>query len=356
MGESYMSITKRFFGTADGKEVNIFTLTNSKGMKAEIANYGGVVVSLFVPDKDGKLEDVVLGFDNLQSYTEKGPYLGALIGRFGNRIENASFELNGIVYNLAKNDGNNHLHGGLKGFDKVVWDAEIVDDAGEQSLVLTYLSKDGEENYPGNLSTKVTYKVTEENELYIGYFAVTDKDTVINLTNHSYFNLSGHASGDILGHELMLNSDSFTVANNESIPTGEIKSVEGTPMDFKALTKIGTRINDDFDQLVFAGGYDHNWVLKVSGKAPEKAGEVYDPASGRIMEVYTTKPGVQFYAGNFLDGTKIGKGGTAYNKRAGLCLETQYYPNSIKHKHFPSPILKAGEEYKHVTIYRFSSK
>jgi aldose 1-epimerase len=352
-----MSIEKRLFGkTAEGTEVYLFTLKNSNGMTAEIINYGGVIVSLSVPDAKGNFEDVVLGYDNLESYTKKGPYLGAAIGRHGNRIENATFEIDGIVYNLTKNEGENQLHGGNIGFDKVVWTPEIVVEDGNEALELSYLSKDGEEGYPGNLTVKITYTLTEDNAIKIDYYAVTDKDTVVNLTNHSYFNLSGHASGDILKHKVMINSDSFTVADKQSLPTGEIASVKGTPMDFTELTPVDKGIFSDYEQIVFANGYDHNWILKVSGKEPEKAAEVVDDASGRIMEVYTTKPGVQFYTGNFLDGTHIGKGGVHYKQRSGLCLETQYYPNSLKHKHFPSPILRVGEEYKHTTIYKFLNK
>lgn len=348
-----MSITKKLFGnTADGTPVDIFTLKNSKGMTAEITNYGGIIVSLRVPDKNGNFEDVVLGHDKLENYMRKGPYFGAVIGRHGNRIEGASFEINGVEYKLTKNEGENQLHGGITGFDKVLWEAEIVN----ESLELSYLSKDGEEGYPGNLKVKVTYSVTEDNELRIDYYGVSDKDTVVNLTNHSYFNLAGHASGDILDHKVMINADKFTPADKESLPTGEIREVKGTPMDFTVLTTVGKNIDSDYDQIVFGGGYDHNWVLNVSGKAPEKAAEVVDEKSGRVMEVYTTKPGVQFYTANFLDGTEVGKGGAVYNKRNGLCLETQYFPNSMKHKNFPSPILRAGEKYKHTTIYKFSTK
>jgi aldose 1-epimerase len=352
-----MSITKKLFGnTADGTPVDIFTLKNSKGMTAEITNYGGIIVSLRVPDKNGNFEDVVLGHDKLENYMRKGPYFGAVIGRHGNRIEGASFEINGVEYNLTKNEGENQLHGGITGFDKALWQAEVVNNEGKESLELSYLSKDGEEGYPGNLKVKVTYSVTEDNELKIDYYGVSDKDTVVNLTNHSYFNLSGHSSGDILGHKVMINADNFTPADKESLPTGEIREVKGTPMDFTALTTVGKNIDSDYDQIVFGGGYDHNWILNVSGKAPEKAAEVVDEKSGRVMEVYTTKPGVQFYTANFLDGTDVGKGGAVYNKRNGLCLETQYFPNSMKHKNFPSPILRAGEEYKHITIYKFSTK
>lgn len=349
-----MSITKKFYGKTDsGAEVNIYTLTNSKGMKAEIINYGGIVVSLKVPDRQGQIEDVVLGHDKLEEYFVNKPYFGAIIGRFANRIENGNFEINGIEYKIAKNDGENHLHGGMIGFDKVVWDAEIVEKEGIPALELVYLSKDGEEGYPGNLRVKVTYSLTEDNALKIDYYGISDKDTVINLTNHSYFNLSGQGSGDILNHQVMINGDSFTVNDQYSIPTGEIRNVKGTPMDLTKLTKVGENIDIDYEQLVYGKGYDHNWVLSKEGNSCEKAAEVYDSKSGRVMEVYTTKPGIQFYSGNFIEASEVGKGGASYDKRGGLCLETQYFPNSIKHKHFPSPILRAGEEYKHCTIYKF---
>jgi aldose 1-epimerase len=352
-----MSITKKFFGeTADGTKVDIFTLINSNGMVAEITNFGGILVSLKVPDNKGKFDDVVLGYDKLEYYLKNPTFFGALIGRHANRIEKGKFEINGIEYNVAINDGNNHLHGGLAGFDKKVWHAEIVKKDHNECIELTYRSKDGEENYPGNLDVKVTYTLTDENAIELDYFAISDKDTVVNLTNHSYFNLSGHASGDILKHQVMINADKFTVSDKESIPTGEIRNVKGTPMDLTKLTTIGDGIDSDYEQIVFAGGYDHNWVLNVSGKSPEKSAEVYDPRSGRIMEVYTTEPGVQLYTGNYLGSTEKGKGGAVYKKRAGLCLETQYFPNSLKHKNFPSPVLKAGQEYKHTTIYRFLTK
>lgn len=352
-----MSIIKKNFGkTNEGEDVFLFLLTNSKGMEVKITNYGGIIVSIIVPDKNGKKEDILLGFDKIDGYLNPNPYLGAIIGRHGNRIEDAEFTLNGKTYYLAKNDGNNHLHGGNEGFDKKVWKPEIIHKKNGESLQLTYLSKDGEENYPGNLNVKVIYSLSEENELIIDYYAVSDEDTVVNLTNHAYFNLSGHNSGDILNHQLMLNADKFTVINDECIPTGEIRSVTGTPMDFTSLKTVKEGIFCDDDQIKCGKGYDHNWVLNVSGNTPEKAGEVYEPSSGRIMEVYTTNPGIQFYSGNFIDGCDKGKDGALYTKHSGLCLETQYFPNSLKHKHFPSPILKAGEEYKHTTVYKFSTR
>lgn len=351
----FMSIEKRSFGrTAEGKEATIFTLKNGKGMEAEITNFGGIVVSIKVPDNKNSLADVALGYDNLESYMAKGPYFGATVGRFANRIENGCFEINGVQYKVAQNDGNNHLHGGITGFDKVLWDAETINASDSDSLKLSYLSRDGEEGYPGNLKVTVTYTLTKDNALEIHYEAETDKDTVINLTNHSYFNLSGQDSGNILDHRVMINADKFTVNDAFSIPTGEIREVKGTPMDFTELTEVGRNINSDYEQIKFGNGYDHNFVLNTWGKVSETAAEVYDDKSGRVMEVYTTKPGVQLYTGNFLDNSDIGKGGISYGKRSGLCLETQYFPNSTKHKHFQSPILKAGEKYDHTTIYKFS--
>ena len=351
-----MSITKRFFGTTlNGEEAYIFTLMNSKGMSVKITNFGGVIISIEVPDNKGRFDDVVLGYDKLEQYFSQGPYFGAIIGRFANRIENASFKLNGIEYKIGKNDGENSLHGGIKGFDKVLWNAGIIDGE-KEALELTYLSKDGEEGFPGNLQVKVTYSLTEDNAIRIDYHAQSDKDTIVNLTNHSYFNLSGHNSGDILTHKIMINSDRFTVNDEYSIPTGEIRAVKDTPIDFTELTEIGKNIDSDYEQIVLGKGYDHNWILNINGKDTEKAAEVFDQNSGRVMEVYTTKPGVQFYTGNFLDGSYIGKGGTRYERRSGLCLETQYFPNSINNKHFPSPILRAGEEYNHTTIYKFFTR
>lgn len=339
----------------DGTEIYLYKLSNKNKMSVGIINYGGIIVSIEVPDRDGNIDDVNLGYDNLEQYLEIGQYFGAIIGRHGNRIENAEFDLNGITYRLAKNDGNNHLHGGKRGFDKVVWQAEPIEKDGVQALQLSYLSPDGEENYPGNLDVKVTYTLTDDNSLRIDYFVVSDKDTVVNLTNHAYFNLSGHGSGDILDHQIMINADRFTVINNECIPTGEIRDVSNTPMDLRTLKKVREGIESKDDQIACGNGYDHNWVLNVSGDKPEKAAEVFEPVSGRLMEVFTTKPGMQFYSGNAI--TRVtGKGGAVYDKRGALCLETQYYPNGTRHKHFPSPFLKAGEEYRHTTIYKFSVK
>lgn len=349
-----MGIRRELFGKLMNEvEVDIFTLTNSKGMEVKITNLGGAIVSLKVPDSKGELDDVVLGYDTPQKYLEKGPYLGAIIGRCANRIEEGIFEINNIEYKLQKNS-KHHLHGGNRGFDKVLWESELVNLGDSQALKLSYLSKDGEEGYPGNLEVNVIYSVSEDNELKIDYRAVTDKDTVVNLTNHSYFNLSGHSSGSVLEHKVMINASSFTPSNNESIPTGEILKVDGTPMDLRKLTTVKDKIFSDYEQLNFANGFDHNWVLDVSAEEPKKAGAVVDEKSGRVMEVYTTKPGVQFYTGNFLAGGSTGKDGVTYENRDGLCLETQFFPNAVRCSSFPSPILKVGEEYKHTTIYKFS--
>ena len=350
-----MSI-KKDFGNVNGKKVYLFTLKNSKGMVAEVTNYGGTLISLKVQDNKGEFDDVVLGYETLEDYLKYTNFFGATVGRFANRIENSSFELNGIEYKVAKNEGENHLHGGIIGFDKVVWEENSASQKSDDSIEFSYLSVDGEEGYPGNLDVKVKYTVTEDNELKIEYFAVSDKDTIINLTNHSYFNLSGQGSGDVLKHKIMINADKFTINDKYSIPTGEIADVDNTPMDFRELTYIGKNISSDYQQIVFGNGYDHNWVINNSGKKLEKAAEVYDEKSGRVMEVYTTSPGVQFYSANFLDGLQRGKGGTTYIKRGALCLETQNFPNSMKHKNFPSPILKAKQKYEESTIYKFSAK
>lgn len=352
-----MAITSKLYGkTSDGKEIYLYRLSNSNGMTAEIINYGGIVVSLCVPDRDGKIDDVVLGYEKLEDYENDKFYFGAIIGRHANRIEDSVFEINGREYRLNANEGRNHLHGGLKGFDKVVWDAEIIKNNEGECLQLSYTSADGEENYPGNLQTRVTYTLTSDNALKIDYFAVSDKDTVVNLTNHSYFNLSGHDKGDITEHKIMINADKFTPINKECLPTGEIREVKGTPMDFTVMASIKPGLSSGYEQIVLGNGYDHNYVLNVSGKGIEKAAELYDDKSGRLMEVYTTKPGLQFYSGNFIEDGLKGKGGARYVKRSGLCLETQYFPNAMKHKHFPSPVLRAGQEYRHTTVYKFSVK
>ncbi len=333
--------------------MDIYTLTNKNGASAQITNYGGIVVTLNVPDRSGRLDDVVLGFDNLEEYLKVHPFFGALVGRYGNRIANGKFSLHGVEYTLAQNDGPNSLHGGLKGFDKVFWDAKPLDTPNGPALELTYLSQDGEEGYPGNLLVKVTYTLTHNNELKIDYSATTDKDTVINLTHHSYFNLAGAGKGDILAHELMIKADKFTPVNANMIPTGELRPVAGTPFDFTQPTPIGLRLNQADEQLKFGGGYDHNWVLNSQDGSLALAARVSEPTSGRIMELWTTEPGVQFYSGNFLDGSIIGKGGRAYQYRFALCLETQHFPDSPNHPEFPSTILRAGQTYTSTTVYKF---
>jgi aldose 1-epimerase len=334
--------------------MKLYTLSNSQGVRATITNYGGIVVSLVTPDRNGRPGDIVLGFDNLERYLQPHPHFGALIGRYGNRIGKARFTLNGVEYKLAANNGENHLHGGRKGFDKVFWEARESSTPEGRALELTYLSKDGEENYPGNLSTKVVYTLTDKNELKIDYSATTDKDTVVNLTNHSYFNLAGE--GDILGHVVKLNADRFTPVDAGLIPTGELRSVQGTPFDFNTPTAIGARINQDDEQLRFGKGYDHNWVLTSGGGALAQAAEVFEPKTGRVLEVWTTEPGVQFYTGNFLDGTIQGKGGRVYAHRSGFCLETQHFPDSPNKPAFPSTVLRAGGSYRTTTVWKFSAR
>jgi aldose 1-epimerase len=359
--EQKPGITSQPFGKLpSGQEVQLYKLRNSKGMEADITNYGAIVVRLFAPDKAGKMEDVVLGYDKLADYVKDTPYFGAIVGRYGNRIAGGEFKLDGKIYTLAKNNPGdnpvNALHGGLKGFDKVVWEAKPAQTSAGPSLQLKYLSKDGEEGYPGNLNVTVTYTLTNQNELKIDYLATTDKATPVNLTNHSYWNLTGGVKGDILGHELMIKADRYTPVDKTLIPTGQLTTVDGTPFDFRKPTAIGARVNENNQQLKFGGGYDHNWVLSRKGPGLEKAATVYEPKSGRFMEVLTTEPGLQFYCGNFLDGSNIGKGGVAYKHRYGLCLETQHYPDSPNHPNFPSTILKPGETYKTTTVYRFSTK
>ena len=342
-----------FGKSPDGKEVFVYTLKNSNGVEARIMTYGGTLLSLKVPDKDGKIADVVLGYDSLSQYVANSPYFGALIGRYGNRIGNARFKLEGKEYTLAANNGPNSLHGGIKGFDKVVWKVNEADSKPGTSLALTYLSKDGEEGYPGDLSVEVVYTLTDSNELRIDYKATTDKPTVLNLTNHSYFNLAGAGNGNVLKHVLMIDADRFTPVNSTLIPTGKLESVKGTPMDFTKPTPIGAHINDNNQQLKYAGGYDFNWVLNKKDEELALAARVEEPTSGRVMEVYTTEPGLQFYSGNFLDGTNIGKGGVKYEHRFGFCLETQHFPDSPNKPNFPSTELDPGKTYKSTTIYKF---
>ncbi len=320
-----MSITKREFGTLDnGTSAELYTLTNVAGMQVSITNYGGIIVALTAPDREGNFADVVLGHESVQGYLRPpSPYFGALIGRCGNRIDQGKFTLNGVTYTLAVNNGPNHLHGGLKGFDKVLWTVKELPDTENPGLELTYTSVDGEEGYPGTLTVRVVYTLSADNALKIEYTATTDHDTVVNLTNHSYFNLAGDGHGDILGHELLLHADRFTEITDTLIPTGTLRDVAGTPLDFRTSTVIGAHINDADEQIIFGGGYDHNWVINSSAESPALAARVYEAGRGRVMTVHTTEPGVQFYSGNFLDGTRAGTGGYVYRHRSGFCVEAQ---------------------------------
>jgi len=347
-------ISKKLFGTtADHAEVDLYTLRNRRGMEAQIMTYGGIVTALKVPDKNGALGDVVLGFNHLEGYLQRNPCFGALIGRYCNRIAHGRFSLDGVPCTLAINNGPNHLHGGLKGFDKVIWTAQPVDAANGPALQLTYLSKDGEEGYPGNLLVTAVYTVTEDNALTVDYVATTDKKTVCNLTHHSYFNLAGQ--GDVLGHVAQVNADKFTPVDAGLIPTGELRLVAGTPFDFRKPTPIGQRINDTRDEQIRLGhGYDHNFVLNKKANELSFLARVAEPVTGRIMEVWTTEPGSQFYSANFLDGTLTGKGGWIYRARNGFCFEPQHYPDSPNHPAFPTTELKPGETYRSTTHYRFS--
>jgi aldose 1-epimerase len=353
------STTKKSFGkTPDGQAVDLYVLTNKNGAEASITNFGGALVTLKMPNRNGKFADVVLGYDNADGYVADKSFFGALVGRYGNRIGHAQFVLDGKTYTLAKNNGENTLHGGIKGFNKAVWTAKVISAKGGQSLELSYLSKDGEEGFPGNLKVTVVYTLTDGNALKIEYSATTDKKTVVNLTNHAYFNLAGQGSGDILSHQLMLNADKFTPVDSGLIPTGELRDVTGTPFDFRKPTAIGARIDQADEQLKLGGGYDHNFVLRMPkdiGEFGESlAARVVEPTTGRVMEVWTTEPGIQFYTGNFLDGKTIGKGGATYPKRNAFCLETQHFPDSPNQPNFPSVVLSPGERYHTVTTYKFS--
>jgi aldose 1-epimerase len=343
-----MKITKEKFGEADGREVMLYTMTNDHGMSVKITNYGGIVTSVIVPDKDGNEADVVLGFDDLQSYLDGHPYLGCIVGRYGNRIAEGKFSIDGEEYTLAVNNGPNHLHGGIKGFDKVVWDAKEKSTPDDATLVLKYTSPDGDEGYPGNLKMRVAYILTQNNELKVIYEAETDKATAVNLTHHSYFNLGG-TQDDATDHILRIKGQKYVEVDENLIPTGNLIDVQGTPMDFTEPHSIGERI------ALVDGGYDHTYVLDTKGNLM-KVAEVRDPESGRIMEVYTSEPGIQFYSGNFLDGSLIGKNGIVYHQHYGFCLETQHFPDSPNQPDFPSTILRPGETYGYTTIYKFSSK
>lgn len=350
------TMTKEPFGKLpDGTAIDLYTLRNSRGFEAMIINYGGFVVSLKAPDKDGKLADVVLGHDSLEGYLKQPGFMGCITGRYANRIAKGEFKLGGNTYTLAKNNGPNHLHGGRVGFDKKVWQAKDVQGPDAIGVQLSYLSKDGEEGYPGNLSVTVTYWLTNNNELKIDYAATTDKETVLNLTNHSYFNLAGAGNGDILKHVLTLNADRFTPVDETLIPTGELRSVKGTPLDFTTPTAIGARIDDQQDQqMVYGKGYDHNFVVNGNPGQLRLAARVSEPTSGRVLEVLTTEPGVQLYTSNFLDGSIKGKGDKAYQRRYGFCLETQHFPDSPNKPQFPTAVLKPGGQFKSTTVFKFS--
>jgi aldose 1-epimerase len=350
-GKRKMDIQQDVFGTMpDGTEVLLFTLTNSQGLKAKIISYGAILVAFEVPDKNGNLEDITLGYGSLEGYLETTPYFGAVVGRYGNRIANGKFSLQGQEYTLATNNGENHLHGGTKGFDKVVWEAEAIKEERAVGVKLNYLSPDGEEGYPGNLACTMVYTLTEDNELKFSYEATTDKATPVNLTQHSYWSLAGQGTSDILGHELMLNADKYTPVDEGLIPTGELRAVSDTPFDFTTPHTIGARIAD------VPGGYDHNFVLRGGGESLELAARVYEPGSGRVMEIFTDQPGIQFYAGNFLDGTITGKAGKVYHKHYGFCLETQHFPDSPNRAAFPSTILEPGETYRTRTVHKFYTR
>jgi aldose 1-epimerase len=340
-----------FKSELNGKPVELFTLKNRNGMAIQITNYGGRIINLWTPDRKGNFKDIVIGYETLEEYLQSNEiYYGALIGRYGNRIAKGKFELNDTVYSLVTNNGENHLHGGINGFNNVVWDAQKIND---QKLELTYLSVDGEENYPGNLMVKVAYTLTDNNELKTEYWATTDKSTPINLTQHSFFNLKGAGKGDVNEHVMQIFADYYTPVDSGLIPTGEIAAVEGTPFDFRVPVAIGARINEENEQLKFGGGYDHNWVLNQSESGLNYAAKVVEPKSGRTLEVYTNEPAMQFYGGNFMDGSDKGKGGKVFDYRGAFCLETQHYPDSPNQPAFPSTILNPGEEYYSVCVYKF---
>jgi aldose 1-epimerase len=344
----------------DFDSIKLYTLTNRSGMTVKVTNYGAIVTSILVADRDGKLGDVSLGYNRVEDYMNAvdKPYFGAIVGRYGNRIAKGSFSIEGELYSLAVNNGDNHLHGGVIGFDKVVWNDKSVKGDGWIGVEMSYLAKDREEGYPGNLKIRVTYKLTNENALIVDYHATTDKATPVNLTQHTYFNLKGEGRGNILDHELMINAKKYTPVDEGLIPTGELANVAGTPFDFTTSKSIGRDIGKDHQQLTFGLGFDHNWVLDKGGKAKSMtlAARVYEPNSGRVLEIRTTEPGIQFYCGNFLDGRLKGKSGQTYVHRGGFCLETQHYPDSPNQPSFPSTILQPGGEYKTTTIFKFSAK
>ncbi|MBI2071856.1 MAG: galactose mutarotase [Gemmatimonadetes bacterium] len=351
------SINRAPFGTMpDGSAVEVFTLTNARGTELRAITYGAIIVSLRVPDRAGQMDDIVLGYESLEGYLGDSPYFGAIVGRYGNRIAKGRFRLDGKTYRLAMNNGPNHLHGGIKGFDKVVWRAEPFHHDSGAGVVFTHTSPDGDEGYPGTLAARVTYTLTDRDELIVDYRATTDQPTPVNLTQHTYFNLSGDGRRDILSHELLINADSFTPVDSTLIPTGVIAPVEGTPFDFRTRTAVGSRIEADHQQLRFGGGYDHNFVLRQEDAAIGHAAQVVEPSTGRTLDIYTTEPGLQFYSGNFLDGSITGKGGRVYRRRYGFCLETQHYPDSPNQARFPSTILRPGHEYRSRTVFVFGAE
>jgi aldose 1-epimerase len=349
-------VAQPFGTTREGATVERYVLKNSHGMEVDVITWGAIVQRIVVPDRKGTPADVVLGFDTLDGYLGLHPYFGAIVGRYGNRIANATFTLGGRKYTLAANNGPNSLHGGLKGFDKHVWKARPFATAAGPAVELTYVSPAGEEGYPGTLTAKVTYTVTEADELRIDYHLSSDAETVANVTNHSYFNLAGQGTGDVLKHEVRIQADRFTPVNATLIPTGELRSVQGTPFDFRAPTAIGARIEAKDEQIAYGKGYDHNWVLDGHMGTLRPAVQVTEPTSGRVLEVSTTEPGVQFYTGNFLDGTITGKGGAVYRNRFGFCLETQHFPDSPNQPSFPSTVIVPGRPHTSTTVYRFSAK
>ncbi|HHT97183.1 MAG TPA: galactose mutarotase [Clostridiales bacterium] len=352
-----MKVNKKSFGkTKDGKDVSIFSITNSNGMTVSFTDYGANIVSIMVPDKNGKLDDLVLGFSNLEGYEENSPGFGSLIGRVANRIAGAKFVLDGKEYKLDNNDGNNTLHGGQKGYNHHIYEAEIIEDEDVTGIEFSRLSPDMEQNFPGNLDITVSYSLTEDNELIIEYFAVSDKNTIVNLTNHSYFNLAGHNSGNIKEHKLWINANSFLPTNEELIPTGEIWDVDGTAMDFRKLKLISECIDTDYEPLKLASnGYDHNFVLNIEGDKVEKVAELVEEKSGRKMTVFTDKPGIQIYTANMLSPVKHAKDEAEYGRWSGICFETQHFPNACNEEKFPSSILHAGVPYDYVTVYKFSN-
>ena len=357
--QAEVTVTKAPFAKMpDGTQVDVYTLKNDNGVTLRAINYGCIVLSIETPDKDGNIADIALGYDKLESYLEATPYFGAVVGRYGNRIAKGKFTIDGKEYTLATNNDANHLHGGIVGFDKVVWEAKTVKKPRMAGVEFKYRSKDGEEGYPGNLDVTITYWLNNQNAWTIEYRATTDKATPVNLTQHTYWNLAGHDSGDILSHRLRLHADTFTPVDSGLIPTGELAPVAGTPMDFTKLKAIGKEVNAKTEQIKFGLGYDHNWVLSSElneQKGLRMAARVVEPKTGRVLTVRTAEPGIQFYCGNFLDGTNIGKGGHVYQHRNGFCLETQHFPDSPNKHNFPSTILKPGDTYETKTVYRFST-